>query len=77
VWIAFERDDLEAVSGEGEGAGAPPRTDLDHEVTDLEGRLGDQRRGEVRPEEVLTETAPSLVPGRPLGRGHAPSPCIP
>src|SRR6202044_1104922 len=77
VRIALERDDLDAAPGEREGAGAPPRADLDHEVADLEGRLVDQPRGEVRPEEVLTETAPSLVPGRPLGRGHGPSPCNP
>ena len=77
VRIAFERNDLDAAPGEREGAGAAPRADLDHEVTGLEGRLGDQRGGEVRPEEVLTETAPSLVPWRPLGRGHGTSPCIP
>ena len=30
--------------------------------------------GEVRPKEVLAETASPLVPGRPLVRGHGPSP---
>ena len=70
VRVAFERNDVDATPGEREGAGAAPGTDLDHEITGLEGRVGDQDVGEVRPEEVLAETAPSLVPRCPLARGH-------
>ena len=70
VRIPLERNDIDAVPGERERAGAAAGTDLDHEVAGAEGRLGDERVGELRPEEVLSETAPSLVPWRPLARGH-------
>ena len=70
VRVAFERNDFNAAPGESERAGAAARTDLDDEITGDEGRFGDQRVGEVRLEEVLPETAPSLVSGCPLARGH-------
>ena len=70
VRVALERDDIDAAPGERERARAAPGADLDDEIGGLEGRLGDQDVGEVRPEEVLTETAPSLVPRCPLARGH-------
>ncbi len=70
VRVAFQRNDLDPAPGEREGAGAAPGADLDYEFTRLEGRVGDQDVGEVRPEEVLAETAPPLVPWCPLARGH-------
>ena len=60
--VPFQRDDAHAAPGQREGEGATARTDLDDEVPVLEGRLGDHCSRDVRPEEVLSETAPSPVP---------------
>ena len=60
--IPFQRDDAHPAPGQRESEGATARTDLDDEVPDLEGRLGDHCSRDVRLEEVLSETAPSPVP---------------
>jgi hypothetical protein len=75
--VALQRNDFHAAPSERERAGAAARADLDHEITGSEGRFGDQRVGEVRLKEVLPETAPSLVSGCPLARGHGRSPLHP
>ena len=75
--VALQRNDLHAAPGQCERAGAAACTDFDREITGSEARFGDQRVGEVRLKEILPETAPSLVSGCPLARGHGGSPLRP
>ena len=77
VRVLLDGDDTQTPTGERVSAGTTPGAYLDDEVVGAEVGLLDERLGDVRPEEVLSETAPSLVPWRPLGRGHGPSPRCP
>ena len=78
--VPLDRHDFDAPPRQGVGAGATAGTDLDDQLAAGEGSLRDEGLGDVRKEEVLAETATSLVPGRPsatVGRGHGPSPRYP
>ena len=76
-WVRLEGDDLVDLARQSKGATAQARPDLDDQVTRLERGLRDQCLGDLRLEEVLSETASSLVSWRPLDRGHGPSPRYP
>ena len=75
--VRLEGDDLVDLARQSNGATAQARPDLDDQVTRLERGLRDQCLGDLRLEEVLSETASSLVSWRPLDRGHGPSPRYP
>jgi len=75
--VRLEGDDLVDLARQSKGARAQARPDLDDQVSGPERGLGDQCLGDLRLEEVLSETASSLVSWRPLDRGHGPSPRYP
>src|SRR3984885_14258614 len=75
--VLLQRDDPRGAAGGRKGPRAAPGADLDDEGAGSDGRLRGQCLSEVGSEEVLSETAPSAVPRRPLVRGHGGSPSCP
>jgi len=72
--VDLDRDDLELSVGEREGDRAKTGADLHDQLARLEVGVGDEAVSELGTEEVLTETAPALVPGCPPVGGHDGSP---
>lgn len=71
--ILLERDKTDATSCQGVRERAAAGADFDDVVAGGECRVSDQLVGQVRPKEVLSETASLLVPPRPLLHGGGPS----
>jgi hypothetical protein len=72
--IALDRDDVDPPTSQGDGDRAMARADLDDQLPRPEVGLGDETVSEFGAKKVLTETATSLVPGRPPLGGHGASP---
>ena len=72
--VDFDGDDINRSLGEGDSDRANTRTDLDDELAWLKAGFGDEPLSKLGTEEILTETASSLVPGCPPIGGHGRSP---
>jgi len=74
VGVELDGDHVGAPPGHGHGERAGTGAGLDDELRGADIRLPDEKVSGVRTQEVLTETASSLVPGRPPTGGHGASP---
>ena len=72
-WIRLNGDDVIDLGRQRKCAAAQARADLDDQVTSLERGSVNEYFCDLRLEEVLSETTPSLVSWRPPDRGHGPS----
>ncbi len=72
--IELDREHVGAALRHGHGERAGTGAGLDHEVLRPDIRLLDEAVSGLGTQEVLTETASSLVPGRPPTGGHGASP---
>ena len=72
--VDFDSDHLDRSLGESASDRADPGTDLEDELAWAKLGFGDETLSKLGTEEVLTETASSLVPGCPPMGGHGRSP---
>jgi hypothetical protein len=72
--VALDGDDIYTPVRQREGDRARAGADLHDQLPWPEVGLGDESLSELGTEDVLTETTPSLVPGRPPLGGHGGSP---
>jgi hypothetical protein len=72
--VDFDSDDINPPLSEGDSDRANTSTDLDDELAWLKVGFGDEPLSKLGTEEILTETASSLVSGCPPMGGHGRSP---
>jgi hypothetical protein len=72
--VDFDSDDINRSLGKSDSDRANISTDLDDELAWPKVGLGDEPLSKLGTEEILTETASSLVPGCPPMGGHGRSP---
>jgi hypothetical protein len=72
--VDFDGDDINPLLSESDSDRANTSTDLDDELAWPKVGFGDEPLSKLGTEEILTETASSLVPGCPPTGGHGRSP---